>query len=76
MGVEGIEEDGMHEVMQGLEVGDPFAVGRPGSAARELEAFVIFGIDQDGMRVVDVEIPEMQLLVGVKDALRIGRPAR
>ena len=74
--VEGIEEDRIHDGCAALEVGDPLAVGGPGGAARESEAFVDLPYRPGRDAVVDVEIPEMEFLVGVEDALGIGRPVR
>ncbi len=72
--IEGVEIDGVQEVMQGFEVADPLAVGGPGGTAGKLKAFVILGVDFDGVRVVDVEIPEVEFLVGVKDTFRVRGP--
>src|SRR5712671_3222481 len=56
---------------------DPLTVWSPGLAElRRPEASKIIGVNQLRLSIVEIDIPEIQSLVGISNLLAVGRPHR
>ena len=73
-GLRRVEEDGPQVVAQVPAIGDPAAVGRPGDLERTEGRLVAIVVDPHGLALLDVDVPEVQALVGVGDLRAVRRP--
>ena len=56
-------------------IGDPFIVRSPSLVELcRAEASEVIGVDQLRLRIIKIDIPQVQPLVGVGDLLAVGRP--